>query len=173
MYTRRQFTSSMLATAAIAACGSDAGPGHSNAGRAAPVILDTDIGDDIDDTWALLMLLRMPQLDLRLVVGDYGNAIYRGRLLAKLLHATGRSDIPVGIGVDPADNPGQQSDWIGDYGLKDYPGTIFEDGVQALIDTVMNSPEPVTLICIGPVPNIAEALLLKTMHLLVLLLKSP
>ncbi|NLF17307.1 MAG: nucleoside hydrolase, partial [Lentisphaerae bacterium] len=27
-----------------------------------PVILDTDIGDDIDDTWALAMLLRCPQL---------------------------------------------------------------------------------------------------------------
>lgn len=43
--------------------------------HAAPVsvILDTDIGDDIDDTWALAMLLGMPQLDLKLVVTDYGN----------------------------------------------------------------------------------------------------
>ena len=30
-----------------------------------PVILDTDIGGDIDDTWALAMLLRSPELDLR------------------------------------------------------------------------------------------------------------
>ena len=33
-----------------------------------PVILDTDIGDDIDDTWALALLLRCPELDPRLVV---------------------------------------------------------------------------------------------------------
>ena len=46
----------------------------SRAGAApVPVILDTDIGDDIDDTWALAMLLGMPQLDLKLIVTDYGN----------------------------------------------------------------------------------------------------
>jgi len=27
-----------------------------------PVILDTDIGSDIDDTWALAMLLESPEL---------------------------------------------------------------------------------------------------------------
>jgi len=123
-----------------------------------PVILDTDIGDDIDDTWALLMLLRMPQLDLKLAVGDYGNAIYRGRLLAKLLELTGRTDVPIGIGVDKTDDPGGQSDWLGNYQLEDYPGAVHTDGVQALIDTIKGSPEPVTLLCIGPVPNIAEAL---------------
>jgi hypothetical protein len=32
-----------------------------------PVILDTDIGDDIDDTWALAMLLKSPELDLKFV----------------------------------------------------------------------------------------------------------
>jgi hypothetical protein len=37
-----------------------------------PVILDTDIGDDIDDTWALGLLLKSPELDLKLVVGDFG-----------------------------------------------------------------------------------------------------
>ena len=123
-----------------------------------PVILDTDIGDDIDDTWALLMLLRMPQFDVKLIVGDYGNAIYRARLLAKLLDRCGRSDLPVAIGVDPADERGQQSGWLGDYNLNDYPGTIHEDGVQKLIEIINESPEPVTLLCIGPVPNIAEAL---------------
>jgi hypothetical protein len=30
-----------------------------------PVILDTDIGDDIDDTWALAMLLKSSELDLK------------------------------------------------------------------------------------------------------------
>ena len=87
-----------------------------------PVILDTDIGDDIDDTWALLMLLRMPEFDMKLAVGDYGNAIYRARLLAKLLELTGRSVVPIGVGIDQVDKPGGQSDWHGDYRLQDYPG---------------------------------------------------
>ena len=126
--------------------------------RAQPVILDTDIGDDIDDTWALLMLLRMPELDLKLVVSDFGNALYRCRLLAKLLQLTGRTDVPIGMGAGREDKPGQQSGWLGDYRLDDYPGDVYEDGIQVMIDMIKASPEPVTLLCIGPVPNIAEAL---------------
>ena len=124
-----------------------------------PVILDTDIGDDIDDTWALALLLKSPELDLKLVVGDYGEAQYRARLLAKLLERAGRSDVSVGVGLDIAPRgEGRQSAWIKNYDLKSYPGKILTNGVQAIIDTIMNSPRPVTLICIGPVPNIAEAL---------------
>lgn len=124
-----------------------------------PVILDTDIGDDIDDTWALALLLKSPELDLKLVVGDYGQAQYRARLLAKLLERAGRSDVPVGVGLDIAPRgEGRQAAWVKDYDLKSYPGKVHTNGVQALIDTVMKSPQPVTLICIGPVPNIAEAL---------------
>ena len=65
-----------------------------------PVILYTDIGDDIDDTWALGMLLRCPELDVKLVVSDYGKVQYRAKLLAKFLQVAGRTDIPVGLGLD-------------------------------------------------------------------------
>ena len=124
-----------------------------------PVILDTDIGDDIDDTWALGFLLRCPELDVKLVVGDQGKAEYRAKLLAKFLEAAGRIDIPVGMGIEKnATGGGNQSDWVEDYDLEDYPGTVHQDGVQAIIDTIMNSPEPITLIAVGPLPNIAEAL---------------
>ena len=126
-----------------------------------PVILDTDIGTDIDDTWALVMLLNSPELDLKLVVTDTGDTTYRAKLAAKLLEIGGRTDIPVGIGLYLPDLPGNlsmQADWVEDYDLTTYPGTIHEDGVDILIDTIMNSPEPVTLICIGAVPNIAAAL---------------
>jgi inosine-uridine nucleoside N-ribohydrolase len=124
-----------------------------------PVILDTDIGDDIDDTWALALLLKSPELDLKLVVGDYGESQYRARLLAKLLERAGRTNVPVGVGLDIAPlGESRQAAWIKDYDLKSYPGKVLTNGVQAIIDTIMNSPQPVTLICIGPVPNIAEAL---------------
>ena len=51
-----------------------------------------------------------------------------------------------------------QKSWVVDYELSSYPGTVYEDGVSALIDTIMGSPEPITLICIGPLPNVAAAL---------------
>ena len=124
-----------------------------------PVIFDTDIGDDIDDTWALGFLLRCPELDVKLVVGDNGKPEYRAKLLAKFLEAAGRSDVPVGIGLDAShEQIERQREWIKDYNLKKYPGMIHTDGVQAIIDTIMRSPQPVTVIAVGPVQNIAEAL---------------
>ena len=151
MLSRRVFirTSAAITTAALAG---------NVVASTRPVILDTDIGDDIDDTWALLMLLRMPELDLKLAVSDFGNAVYRCRLLAKLLELTGRTDVPIGIGGGKEDRPGQQSSWLGDYQLDEYPGVVHEDGIQAIINTIQASPVPVTLLCIGPVPNIAAAL---------------
>jgi len=127
--------------------------------RPVPVIYDTDIGDDIDDTWALGFLLRSPELDLKLAVGDNGKAHYRAKLLAKFLQRAGRSDVPVGIGLEVGDKKSaRQGEWVRDYDLKSYPGKVSEDGVQAIIDTIMHSPEPVIIIAVGPVQNIAEAL---------------
>jgi inosine-uridine nucleoside N-ribohydrolase len=123
-----------------------------------PVILDTDIGDDIDDTWALVMLLRSPELDLRLVLTDYGDTVYRARLVAKLLQVAGRTDVPIGIGIRQWEKEGPQAAWVKDYALAQYPGRVHEDGVQALVDTVMASKEPITLVAIGPPPNLHEAL---------------
>jgi inosine-uridine nucleoside N-ribohydrolase len=124
-----------------------------------PAILSTDIGDDIDDTWALALLLRSPEVDVKLVLGDFGRRDYRAKLVAKFLEASGRADIPVGMGLDvKPDGVGGQADWVKDYNLARYPGKVHADGVQALIDTVMKSPQPVVVIGIGPLPNIAEAL---------------
>ncbi len=124
-----------------------------------PVILDTDIGDDIDDTWALGLLLKSPELEVKLVVGDHGKPLYRTKLLAKFLETAGRTDIPIGIGLDTrVHGSGRQAAWVADYPLNRYPGKIYPDGVQAIIDTILHSPEPVTVIAIGPLPNVAEAL---------------
>ncbi len=126
-----------------------------------PVILDTDIGTDIDDTWALAMMLKCPELDVKLIVSDTGDTLYRAKIIAKLLEAAGRTDIPVGIGIpssDPSLSKNYQAEWVKDYDIKKYPGKVYQDGVSAIIDTIMKSKELTTLICIGPVPNIAAAL---------------
>ena len=132
---------------------------ESNPAKARPVILATDIGDDIDDTWALGFLLKCPELDLKLVLTEYGKAQYRAQLIGKFLQATGHGHIPIGVG--PSLGPqgeGPQAAWVKDYDLGSYPGKVHKDGIQALIDTVMQSPQPVTLIVIGPMPNVAAAL---------------
>lgn len=126
--------------------------------RRIPVILDTDIGTDIDDTWALAMLLKSPELDLKLVVTDTGNTTYRAKVAAKMLEIGGRTDVPVGVGTHLADETGPQEPWLAGYELSDYPGIVHPDGVGALIETIVRSPDPITLICIGPVPNVGAAL---------------
>jgi inosine-uridine nucleoside N-ribohydrolase len=123
-----------------------------------PVVLDTDIGDDIDDTWALVMLLKSPEVDLRLVTTDFGNTVYRAQIVARILETAARTDIPIGVGIKEDDKEGGQAEWVRGHDLATYPGRVFRDGVQALIDTVMASKEPMTLISIGPCPSLKAAL---------------
>ena len=135
-------------------------PLSSAAGRT-PVVLDTDIGTDIDDTWALALLLRSPELDLKLVLTETGDARYRAAVAARLLEQAGRTDVAVGLGRDfgpMAEADRNLQPWLRDYDLAKYPGHLHADGVGALIALVMNSPEPVTIIAIGPVPTLASAL---------------
>ena len=123
-----------------------------------PVILDTDIGSDIDDTWALVMMLKSPELDVKLIATDTGDTTYRAKIVARLLEIAGRTDVPIGIGPAVVKAPSSQAPWVEGYSLSSYPGIVQEDGVGAIVDTIMSSPEPVTLLCIGPVPNIRAAL---------------
>lgn len=130
--------------------------------RRTPVILDTDIGGDIDDTWALAMLLNSPELDVQLVLSEHGDTRYRARVAARFLQTVGRTDVTVGLGI--ATPHLLQNEWlpqgalVKDYDLESYPGTVVTDGVEALVDLVMRSSEPITIIAIGPLTNIAAAL---------------
>jgi inosine-uridine nucleoside N-ribohydrolase len=127
-----------------------------------PVVLDTDIGGDIDDTWALAMLLGCPELDLRLVVTATGDTTYRAQIAAGILGAAGRSFVPVGVGIPTALHnhvvPRPQSRFADEVDLARHPGGVHHDGVAALVECVMSSDEPLTIIAIGPLTNIAAAL---------------
>ena len=123
-----------------------------------PVILDTDIGDDIDDTWALVMLLKSPQLNLKLITTTYGKAEYRCKLIAKLLTIAGRTDIPIGLGEGGREGTGGQQAWLEGFSLKEYPGTVHQDGAAAIIELIARSPQPVTVISIGPSNTLAAVL---------------
>jgi inosine-uridine nucleoside N-ribohydrolase len=122
------------------------------------VIFDTDICDDIDDTWALAMLIQSPEFDVKLITTAVGNTAAKARTVAKFLEAVGRADIPIGIGVQQHKGSHRQDAWAKDYNLASYPGKVYQDGVQALIDTIMSSRKPIKLIATGPLPNVAAAI---------------
>lgn len=117
-------------------------------------ILDTDIGTDIDDTWALQMMLGCPEIDLRLIVTATGDTVTRANLTKRYLQAAGRPEIPVVAGVRTPEIPIAQASYRADVPVSEEE----TDGIQAMIDLILGSDEPITLIAIGPCPNIAEAL---------------
>lgn len=123
-----------------------------------PVVFDTDICDDIDDTWALVMLLQSPEFDIKLITTAVNNTPEKAKVVARILEIAGRTDIPVGIGIQQNKNSHRQSDWVKDYNLSSYPGKVYQDGVQAMVDTIIKSRKTITLIAVGPLPNIAAAL---------------
>jgi len=154
--SRRSAHGLLILIALAAALGSPVG-----SSARTPVVLITDIGTDIDDTWALAMALRSPELDIKLVLVDPADTPYRAKVAAKFLEASGRGDLPLAVG----DNSGPNGDdnrtlnpWIEGYDIGKYPGKVYSDGVGALIDVIGKSPNPVTLVSIGPVHTLALAL---------------
>ncbi len=83
--------------------------------------------------------------DLKLVVTDFGDTVYRARVAARLLEVAGRADVPVGIGLRQSEEGGPQAEWALDYDLESYPGTVHQDGVQAMIDLIRGSETPITV----------------------------
>src|SRR5438094_8774792 len=69
--------------------------------RTAPaekVIIDTDIGDDIDDAFAVALALRSPELQILGITTTFGDTEMRAKLLDRLLEEAARADIPVAAG---------------------------------------------------------------------------
>lgn len=63
------------------------------------IILDTDIGDDIDDVFALALTLHSPEIELLGVTTVFRNAYQRAQAAMELISYY-KVDIPVFAGVD-------------------------------------------------------------------------
>src|SRR5690242_7611818 len=68
------------------------------AAQSSKVILDTDIGDDIDDAWALAFVISYTGFTPLGVTITHGNTPERAKIACKLLHVAKRDDIPVFVG---------------------------------------------------------------------------
>src|SRR5437588_11777345 len=80
--------------------------------RPLPIILDCDIGTDIDDTFAVALALLSPELDLRGITTVSGDTKARALMVCRLITAAGRRDIPVAAGaVDKPPQPLRGMQW--------------------------------------------------------------
>lgn len=132
------------------------------------VIIDTDIGDDIDDAYAMAFALNSPELNLKAVTTVFGNVEARTKLALKLLKTFGREDIPVATGIGKPflertfraqateQIPNQAKVLVEGEPL---PKTSPKHAVDLIISTVMDAKEEVTIIPVGPLTNIATAII--------------
>jgi purine nucleosidase len=127
-----------------------------------PVILDTDIGTDIDDAFALALVLASPELDLRGVTTVGSDPRTRAWMVCRFLTAIGRRDIPVAAGATP--QPAEEIK--GQYQYRNHPAVIFDRTSKPVKDTAVEflykqlkaRPGELTLLPIGPLTNIARLL---------------
>ena len=79
-------------------------PAQAPAIEKVPVLLDTDLGSDIDDAFALALILASPELDLRGVTTVGGDTKVRAMMLCRFLTMTGRRQtrVAAGTGDQPA-----------------------------------------------------------------------
>jgi pyrimidine-specific ribonucleoside hydrolase len=129
-----------------------------------PLVIDTDPG--IDDALAILLALASPEVDLRLVTTVHGNVelAQTTENALRVLHLAGRSDVPVAAGareslVHPQpQRAGHVHGTAGLGGVALPPSPAVPDprpAVVALAELLMTSPEPVTVVAIGPLTNLA------------------
>ena len=130
-----------------------------------PIILDTDIGGDVDDLLALAVVLASPEIDLRAVTCVYGDVRTRARIALKALALKGRSGVRVAAGAERALNAERpllcgKDDGEGLLAAPD-AGLHAEalHGSELIIETVMSNPGEIHLVAIGPLTNLALALM--------------
>lgn len=123
------------------------------AGQPQLVILDTDVGDDIDDAYALAFALQSPELRILGITTAYGNTELRARLVDRFLRAVGQG-LPVAAGVSaPQSNVFTQAAYA-----EQAPAHPHPDGVQFLLEQIHQHPGQITLVAIGPETNLQAAL---------------
>src|SRR5262245_30647534 len=114
------------------------------------VVLDTDIGTDIDDGWALGYALKSPTFELLGVTVTDADTPQRARLACKLLHRLGRTDVPVAVGRRTAAVPPDRIDfqfaWAEDF--REYT-PVATPAVEFLADLIRRNPRQITLVAVG------------------------
>src|SRR6266478_2314862 len=120
------------------------------------VILDTDIGDDIDDAFAVALALRSPELQILGITTTFGDTETRAKLLDRFLAEVGRPEIPVAAGVTtPPKGTFTQRRYAEN---NHFAKSSHPDAVAFLIDQIRRTPGQITLIAIGPLMNIGAAI---------------
>lgn len=118
------------------------------------VIIDTDVGDDVDDAFAIDLALSSPELKILGLSSAWGDTALRARMLDRMVCETGRTGITIRAGVPTKSGaPFSQAPWA-KAGIDRPHG----DSVSFLLEQAKASPGEVTLLALGPLTNIGAAI---------------
>jgi purine nucleosidase len=127
-----------------------------------PVIFDTDIGTDVDDILALVLLAKAPELKLLGVTTVYGDTAFRAKIARATTHLLGREDIAIVPGEEHTLS-GRQIHWAG------HEGEGVPDVDSFAVEAKKSAPSYIgenaealdgelEVIATGPLTNIARAI---------------
>jgi len=127
------------------------------------LILDTDIGSDVDDAWALALCLASPEIELVGVTLVHADLDTRAKIALKMLKLAGHADVPVYKGISQPLTEGASIHWGGHEGTMTDFSDIAEleprdGGVDFILEVIDRYPGEVVLCPVGPMTNIGEAI---------------
>jgi inosine-uridine nucleoside N-ribohydrolase len=116
------------------------------------IIIDTDIGDDIDDAFAVALALRSPELQILGISTTFGDTETRAKLVDRILGEAGRQNIPVAMGehTDAKTSLSQRPYAEGGH----FARASHAAAVDFILDQIRRNPGEITLVCIGPLVNV-------------------
>lgn len=128
-----------------------------------PVLLDTDIATDFDDTMALFYLLSRPDIyDIRHIQVSTFNTTVRAQVAANILRAVGRFDIPIGIGTYTGEQRYPQYAFAEAYTVADFVAdggnVTYGVGRMAELMAAATPAAPLFIIEIAPATSLGEVL---------------
>ncbi|MBC8167906.1 MAG: nucleoside hydrolase [Bryobacteraceae bacterium] len=122
------------------------------------LILDTDIGTDIDDAWAVGFVAQHAGFETLAVTITDADTPARAKVACKLLQAAGRNDIPVAVGrktPTPDRRVDYQFSWAEDFTAVK---PVAESAADTIVSLARRYPGQITLLAVGPLQNVADAL---------------
>jgi inosine-uridine nucleoside N-ribohydrolase len=119
------------------------------------IIVDTDIGDDVDDAFAVGLALASPELDVVGITTAWGDTGLRARLVDRLLSETANTHIPVAEGIPTQSKTTfSQARWA----QSGPPSRPHPAAVDFLLGQLEQHPGEITLVAIGPLTNVGAAI---------------
>jgi purine nucleosidase len=119
------------------------------------VIIDTDIGDDVDDAFALALAVKSPELEILGVTTTFGETEVRAQIADRFLGEIGRAEIPVMMGKPVGKTSMSQRRYAEEGRFKK---NSHGDAVEFILDQIRKYPGEITLIAIGPLMNVGAAI---------------